>query len=280
MTEPRLINLRSPAVCAGCETLLVKGARAWWYRASREVRCGNCERIPPAAGAEPSQAAPPPAPPASGAAGASAQREYERRHNRREARILSEHPRIGRVLHRLSSDPQSTQAWAQGAKGERILGEHLDACAAPTVIVLHDLRVPGSSANIDHIVITPSRVFVIDAKRYSGKVRTRNHGGLRHPDIRLSVAGRDRSTLVRAALAQADLVAATITGAVPGLQVTPVLCFVGADWPLLGKPLDIDGVVVTWPKALASMVRRHADGPEVRTHRLARAVARVLRPAS
>ncbi len=37
--------------------------------------------------------------------------------------------------------------------------------------MLHDRRIPGSRANIDHIAIATSGVWVIDAKRYKGKVQ-------------------------------------------------------------------------------------------------------------
>lgn len=35
---------------------------------------------------------------------------------------------------------------------------------------LHDRAIPGSRANIDHIVIGPTGVFVIDSKNYSGRI--------------------------------------------------------------------------------------------------------------
>ena len=50
------------------------------------------------------------------APGASAQREYERRKNKRESKIREAHPRIGGLIIALSDDPQSTTAWATGAR--------------------------------------------------------------------------------------------------------------------------------------------------------------------
>jgi hypothetical protein len=38
-------------------------------------------------------------------------------------------------------------------------------------VVFHDLAVPGSPANVDHLVIGPTGVFVIDSKRWRGRVR-------------------------------------------------------------------------------------------------------------
>ena len=37
--------------------------------------------------------------------------------------------------------------------------------------ILHDLAVPGSAANIDHLVIGPGGVFVIDSKQYRGRLQ-------------------------------------------------------------------------------------------------------------
>jgi hypothetical protein len=37
-------------------------------------------------------------------------------------------------------------------------------------VVFHDLAVPGSPANVDHLVIGPSGVFVIDSKQWTGHV--------------------------------------------------------------------------------------------------------------
>jgi hypothetical protein len=104
-----------------------------------------------------------------GSAGASAQREYERRKSKREQRVRTAHPRIGGFLLAVTDDPQSTKAWATGAAGEMVLGRRLDGLANETTFVLHDRRIPPKKANIDHIVISASGVFVIDAKKYNGR---------------------------------------------------------------------------------------------------------------
>src|SRR3954463_5175566 len=79
----------------------------------------------------------------SGAAGASAQREYERRKRSREEQIRTRHPKLGGLILALSDDPQSTRAWASGARGEVALGAELDRQSSESVAVLHDRRIPG-----------------------------------------------------------------------------------------------------------------------------------------
>lgn len=271
-----MIRLRYPAACVSCEAPLAKGVSAWWNPDTRTVRCAGCASPQPAGPAPVSRPEPEPR---SGSAGASAQREYERRHAAREQRILGRHARIGKLILALSSDPQTTTSWKKGADGERALGLRLDECAGASVIVLHDLGVPGSSANIDHIVVTPSHVFVIDAKRYSGEVRARDDGGLFDHDVRLRVGGRDCGKLVQASLGQAVMVGRALTGVSPAPQVVPVLCFVRGDWPLIGGQLDIDGVIVTWPKNLASRVSAHGAGTAAIATATACAIGQVFRPA-
>jgi Nuclease-related domain len=37
--------------------------------------------------------------------------------------------------------------------------------------VFHDLAVPGSPANVDHLVIGPTGLFVIDSKQWTGSIQ-------------------------------------------------------------------------------------------------------------
>ena len=78
---------------------------------------------------------------------------------------------------RLTRDPDSAApahetAWLRGAEGEARLGERLndDARLVGGVGVLHDLALPGKRANIDHLVIGPAGMTVIDAKAWTGEV--------------------------------------------------------------------------------------------------------------
>src|SRR5215213_748788 len=60
-------------------------------------------------------------------------------------------------------------AWRRGAAGERRTARVLAALERHGWAVLHDLAVPRSQANIDHPVIGPGGVFVIDSKQYRGR---------------------------------------------------------------------------------------------------------------
>lgn len=191
-------------------------------------------------------------------AGASARREYERRRAKDEARIRDRWGRLGGVAVFLAEEKQSTRAWAQGAAGEAELGRHLAGIASKDVIVLHDRRIPRSRANIDHIVIAPTGVWVIDAKRYKGIIRKRVEGGIIRPRSELLiVTGRNRTKLVDGVLKQMDLVKAVV-GDVP---VEGVLCFLDPDWPFFGGPFVTRGVHVRGPKRLKKKITAPTENP-------------------
>jgi hypothetical protein len=107
-----------------------------------------------------------------GVAGASAMREFERRHGKREERVRARWGRMAGLVLALTEDPSSTRAWARGSVGETKLGRSLATLQRDDIIVLHDRRVPATRGNIDHIVVCPSGIYVIDAKRYAGRVES------------------------------------------------------------------------------------------------------------
>src|SRR5688572_673792 len=106
-----------------------------------------------------------------GTAGASARREHDRRKATRQARTRLKHRWIGGLLLALREAPVHERAWARGAEGEERIARRLAKLLGSNgVVLMHDRRLPGSRTNIDHIAVAPSGVWVIDAKRYKGKV--------------------------------------------------------------------------------------------------------------
>ena len=145
--------------------------------------------------------------------------------------------------------------WERGAEGEAIVGAMLERIDG--IRVLHDRAMPRRSANIDHIAITPSGVFVIDAKFYAGEPRAEQIDGIR----RLFVGPADATELVDAVRWQARAVEAIL--GVPALPVHAILCFVGSTWSL-SNGLLVDGVGVTSPERLEALLR--TPGPLRRAH--------------
>lgn len=190
-----------------------------------------------------------------GTAGASARREHQRRRTNREARTREKHPRIGGLLLAVQDDPRHELVWARGARGEEVIARELAKHCSSRVLILHDRCIPGSRANIDHIAVAPAGVWVIDSKRYTGKVSVvRPLFG--RP--KLVINGRDQSKLVASLAKQGPLVKAVVTEVAPGVSVRGALCFVDADLPLLAK-LNFSGYPLLYPKQLAKVLS--ADGP-------------------
>jgi hypothetical protein len=152
----------------------------------------------------------------------------------------------------LSRESASTAAWAAGAQGEEALGRRLDSLVSPRLALLHDRRIPGTRANIDHLVVTAAGIWVIDAKRYRDRRPRRvDQGGLLRPrTTKLVVGRRNRTNLVDGVLWQTE----RVRQVVPAVPVTGVLCFVDADWPMIGGSFSIRDVQVLWPKRLVKLL--------------------------
>jgi diadenosine tetraphosphatase ApaH/serine/threonine PP2A family protein phosphatase len=191
-------------------------------------------------------------------AGASAAAEFERRRRQREESIRVRHPKLGGLIVALSDEPQSTTAWARGAVGERRLGGALEGLGDEAMVVLHDRRIPGSRANIDHLVVAPRGVYIIDTKAYKGRVEFRRGGWLSKRPPSLFVGGRDRSSLVAGMAKQIDAVERVLAGHSDAAhaRVLPALCFFDSDWGLLDRPFNIEEVWVGWPRALGKLLRQ------------------------
>jgi hypothetical protein len=274
----KFMNLRRDDRCAQCGCDLPTGTRAVWLAEQRAVECEACYSMVPAV----IQAAPLPEPAGVDRAGGSARVEYERRSARELAKkeqrvsedaewrrtIKEERPVLGRVAAAFTPRPtigpasQPTRAWNVGAEGEERVAEVLADVAG--IEVLHDRLVPRSRANIDHIVLSSSGVYVIDAKKYSGRLEVRDVGGFFKVDERLYVAGRDRTRLVDGVDGQIDVVRTALGAEFDGLPVHGVLCFIGCEWGLRARTKVVKGVAAVWPLALVEHVSQPGPhGPAI-----------------
>lgn len=241
------LRLKYAGRCVECGTPLAEGTEALYDRRFKTVRCIACHAGGVTAAIDP------------GNAGASAQHEYERRVASRQSRVNQRFGRhIGGVILALTDEPSSTKAWARGSEGERELAKAL--AEVEGVRVLHDRRVPGTRGNIDHVVVAPSGVFVVDAKRYAGRIRVRDVGGLFKGDERLYVGRRDCSGLAENMKWQVQAVEEALGRAAvePRPPVVPVLCFVRGEWPLLSPPVSYRGVRLEGPRSIQRLIRRES----------------------
>lgn len=115
---------------------------------------------------------------------------------------------------------RSAEKWEKGAAGEARTAEVLASGLGPAWTVLHDVRWPGRQrANIDHLAVGPTGVFVIDSKNWSGRITL--------ADGVLLQNGRRREWAISGCADAATAVALRL----PDLtaQVEPVLCFTRDD---------------------------------------------------
>jgi hypothetical protein len=81
---------------------------------------------------------------------------------------------------------EQARTWQRGAAGERRTARLLDRLTRDGFVVFHDLAVPGNtSANVDHLAIGPTGVFVIDSKQWTGSVHQGADGLVWHNHYRL-----------------------------------------------------------------------------------------------
>jgi hypothetical protein len=135
-------------------------------------------------------------------------------------------------------------AWRRGAVGERRTARLLARLERYGWAVLHDLAIPGSRANLDHLVIGPGGVFVIDSKQFRGRIQLDPSGRLWHGRYSLG------STL-HAVSFEADQAALVLPD--PGVAVVPIVAVHGAQVPW-GKVV-MEGVPVVPARRLPSLLR-------------------------
>jgi hypothetical protein len=135
-------------------------------------------------------------------------------------------------------------AWRRGAAGERRTARLLAPLERHGWAILHDLAVPGSPANIDHLAIGPGGLFVIDSKQYRGRLQLDASRKLWHGRHPLAPA-------LGAVSWEADQAAQVLPD--PGMAVAPIVAVHGAQVPW-GKVV-VDGVPVVPARRLPSMLR-------------------------
>jgi hypothetical protein len=135
-------------------------------------------------------------------------------------------------------------AWRRGAAGERRTARLLGPLDREGWAILHDLALPGSRANLDHLAIGPGGVFVIDSKQYRGRLQLDPSGRLWHGRYSLAPT-------LRAVSFEADQAAQVLPD--PGVAVVPIVAVHGAQVPW-GKVVT-DGVPVVSARRLPSLLR-------------------------
>lgn len=83
--------------------------------------------------------------------------------------------RVVRLKRQLQQAERAERAWAAGAAGETLVEEKLRSIESSGWLVLHDVHWPGRpKANLDHVLVGPGGVLVIDAKNWTGPIEIRD----------------------------------------------------------------------------------------------------------
>ena len=234
----RRMALKYDGKCANCGRPLTKGEKAFYDASVRKVFCEDCALSTAVIDA--------------GVAGRSAMQKHEQLLHAREARVKGRWGNfLGGVALAVSEEPREIRTWETGARGEQKLAQALNG--VKEVRSLHDRKVPHTQGNIDHLLVAPGGVFVVDAKLYKGLIQVRDVGGWFNSDKRLYVGRRDCSQLAEGMGWQMAAVGVALLAAKESVPLHRVLCFVDGQWPLLFPPKEYKGV---WLESKGSLKKR------------------------
>jgi hypothetical protein len=133
-----------------------------------------------------------------------------------------------------------------GAEGEFITGEHLRPLEAEGYLVRHSVEVPGEVRPLDHVVIGPTGLFVVESKYYVEDVYPiagRLFGDGTPLDAQVAVLRHQCEVMWRRASAEAGISVRGVFSMV-GNQTTPPFALDHAVWCVPGR--DLAAVIRTW----------------------------------
>ena len=255
---------RHAGQCAGCGIEIQAGTSGLWDSDTKKIYCLTHAQNTDEAHLETESEI------ETGLAGRSANEIYEKLSKKRSDRLdekFEGHPLVRKLVDVVFDEPQSIQAWKTGAKGEEGVGANLDKLAAEyEFIVLHDRKIPGSRANIDHIAITGSGVYVIDAKNYRGLITAERKGGVFSSEPKqLRIDGRDQTKLVDGVKRQVSIVKDFLTEIGTTIPVIGFLYFYRGENSFFKPVLEFDGVLVNGDRGFTRVAKKESifNGAEI-----------------
>ena len=246
-------TLRYGGLCVTCGNRIAKGADGWHDASVSKVSCAAC---PPAAVSLPATAV-----------------LQKRRQNP-----------VGGTSALAVGQTRGDHFWVKGAAGEYLMAKSLQERLGDRAIILNDRAVPGSRANIDHVVVASSGVWIVDSKLWKGLIQVKTVGGFTSATQRLVVDGRDQSSHTEKIYSQVIPIANLLGD--PSIPIRPALVFLDGNWGagvslrfLQNRPYELLGVMVTWPKALIANIDRAGPLSAAAVQAIASALDVALPPA-
>ncbi len=254
VADARLIRMRYPGECLVCARDLGRGSHAWWNEERRFVTCVDCSGL-----AQDPDVAPPDLLHRTGFANENHKRDELRRLRDADNTIRNAYADLGRLIWDVSHARTSTRVWGADAGGKRVVGEMLDGLVDHGMVVLHDVRLPSERKKVDHIVVAPSGIHVVDSRHFPGaRVELRKGQRFIGHSSNLFVGERDFTHLIEGMGHQVRRIY-SFTNDLPAANrcvVTPILCFVEASWRRPKRRLALGSVEILWPKVLLRLLSR------------------------
>ncbi|KIZ15620.1 nuclease-related domain-containing protein [Streptomyces natalensis] len=136
-------------------------------------------------------------------------------------------------------------SWAKGAAGEVATARLLAPLARRGYAVLHDRAIPGSRANLDHLVAGPAGVAYVDTKAWlSKRSKVRVEGGT------LRYGRYDQTRALETVIWEAQQAARVL-----GCEVRPFIAVHGAKVPGPRGRVEVKGVTIVSAKKLPRLLQ-------------------------
>lgn len=155
---------------------------------------------------------------------------------------------------------RADDSWAKGAAGERATARLLAPLERRGYAVLHDRAIPGSRANLDHLVIGPAGISYVDSKAWVSKKSTlKLEGGT------LRYGRYDQTEALGKVVWEAQQ-----AGRALGCDVRPIVAVHGAKVPgFWGQRIEVQGVTVVAARKLPRLLQNLPPQPDWTPDRIA-----------
>ncbi|MEU9837324.1 nuclease-related domain-containing protein [Streptosporangium sp. NPDC048047] len=146
---------------------------------------------------------------------------------------------------------EAVRTWRRGALGERRTARALRRLERAGHLVLHDRALPRGKANVDHLVVGPCGVFVVDSKNWNRDRRVTRRGRYVH------VGTTWGDNVTKSVVYEARSVAAALRAALGApVEVVPLLAVHGPHVPLRGMAVGPDRVRMLRASMVAGWILR------------------------
>ena len=158
--------------------------------------------------------------------------------------------------HKKSVSDVEGYSWNRGLEGENEVFKCLETLPKD-YFIFNDVKLPGKGGNIDHIVIGPSGVFVIETKNYSGKYRINGNKWFYYKNGKyVETSKSPGSQVVRNVVNLKNFM--TKRG-IPGLWMEAIVAFINQDFRVVKKP---ERYMVLVPETVPKYILNRRKNPD------------------